>query len=207
MKPQVVLSSGFPGFAKELNASKDIPVPYRLSEQKVKDDETTAVEASLTDADERMTKPIIYYDPVLAVTSTPGTVLILGNHYPLEARIAELEAETPGTVTVQVPVDRIVERIVEVEVPGPERIVEVEVPGPERVVERTIEVPGTIVERVVEVEVPGPERIVERVVEVEVDREDIAFNRKYINILRDHIEDLNQFAIDSLSSEDALASP
>lgn len=151
-----------------------------------------------------MTKPIIYYDPVLAVTSTQAR--FRGIITSLEARIAELEAETPGTVTVQVPVDRIVEKIVEVEVPGPERIVEVEVPGPERVVERTIEVPGPerIVERVVEVEVPGPERIVERVVEVEVDGEDIAFNRKYINILRDHIEDLNQFAIDSLS-EDATS--
>ena len=28
---------------RDLNASKDIPVPYRLSEQKVKDDETTAL--------------------------------------------------------------------------------------------------------------------------------------------------------------------
>ena len=43
MKLQAGAELGFPGFAKELNASKDIPVPYRLSEQKVKDDETTAV--------------------------------------------------------------------------------------------------------------------------------------------------------------------
>ena len=148
-----------------------------------------------------MTKPIIYLDPVLAITSTQAR--FRGIITTLEARIAELEAEAPETVTVQVPVDRIVERIVEIEVPGPERIVEVEVPGPERVVERTIEIPGPerIVERVVEVEVPGPERIVERVVEVEVDREDIAFNRQYIQILRDHIEDLNQFAIDNLSED------
>ena len=120
-----------------------------------------------------MTKPIIYIDPVLAITSTQAR--FRGIITSLEARIAELEASTTGTVTVEVPVDRIVERIVEVEVPGPERIVEVEV--------------------------PGPERIVERVVEVEVDREDIAFNRQYIQILRDHIEDLNQFAIDSLSED------
>lgn len=131
-----------------------------------------------------MTKPIIYIDPVLAITSTQAR--FRGIITTLEARIAELEASTSGTVTVEVPVDRIVERIVEVEVPGPERIVEVEVPGPERVVE---------------VEVPGPERIVERVVEVEVDRQDIAFNRQYIQILRDHIEDLNQFAIDNLSED------
>ena len=120
-----------------------------------------------------MTKPIIYIDPVLAITSTQAR--FRGIITSLEARIAELEASTTGTVTVEVPVDRIVERIVEVEVPGPERIVEVEV--------------------------PGPERIVERVVEVEVDRQDIAFNRQYIQILRDHIEDLNQFAIDSLSED------
>ena len=120
-----------------------------------------------------MTKPIIYIDPVLAITSTQAR--FRGIITTLETRIAELEASTSSTVTVEVPVDRIVERIVEVEVPGPERIVEVEV--------------------------PGPERIVERVVEVEVDREDIAFNRQYIQILRDHIEDLNQFAIDSLSED------
>jgi len=84
-----------------------------------------------------------------------------------------VEVEVPGP-----------ERIVEVEVPGPERIVEVEVPGPERVVEvevekivevivhRDIEGPERIVEveKIVEVEVPGPERIVEveKTIEVEV---------------------------------------
>ena len=136
-----------------------------------------------------MTKPIIYLDPVLAITSTQAR--FRGIITTLEARVAELEASTSGTVTVQVPVDRIVERIVEIEVPGP---------GLERVVESR-STWTQIVERVVEVEVPGPERIVERVVEVEVDREDIAFNRQYIQILRDHIEDLNQFAIDSLSED------
>ena len=152
-----------------------------------------------------MTKPIIYLDPVLAITSTQAR--FRGIITSLEARVAELEAEAPETITVQVPVEKIVEKIVEVEVPGPERIVEVEVPGPERVVETTIEVPGPerIVERVVEVEVPGPERIVEkiveRVVEVEVDKVDIAFNRKYINILQDHIKDLNDFAIEALSED------
>lgn len=43
MKLQAGANLGFPGFAKELNASKDIPVPYRLSERKVKDDEATAL--------------------------------------------------------------------------------------------------------------------------------------------------------------------
>ena len=43
MKLQAGAELGFPGFAKELNASKDIPVPYRLSESKVKDDEATAL--------------------------------------------------------------------------------------------------------------------------------------------------------------------
>ena len=32
-----------PGARRELNARQDIPVPYRLSEQKVKDDEATAL--------------------------------------------------------------------------------------------------------------------------------------------------------------------
>ena len=43
MKMKAGADLGFPGFAKELNASKDIPVPYRLSESKVKDDEATAL--------------------------------------------------------------------------------------------------------------------------------------------------------------------
>ena len=43
MKLQAGAELGFPGFAKELNASKDIPVPYRLSKSKVKDDEATAL--------------------------------------------------------------------------------------------------------------------------------------------------------------------
>lgn len=43
MKLQAGAELGFPGFAKELNASKDIPVPYRLSKNKVKDDEATAL--------------------------------------------------------------------------------------------------------------------------------------------------------------------
>ena len=125
-----------------------------------------------------MTKPTIFYDPVLQRRSTAAR--FRGIITSLEAQVAALQAQTPQTVTVEVPVDRIVERIVEVEVPGPERIVEVEV--------------------------PGPERIIERVVEVEVDREDIAFNRQYIQILQDHIQDLNQFAIDNRSQR-TLADP
>ena len=57
---------------------------------------------------------------------------------------------------------RVIEKIVRVEVPGPERVVEVQIPGPERIVEKRVEVPGP--ERVVEV--PGPPRIVEKRVEV-----------------------------------------
>lgn len=168
-----------------------------------------------------MTKPIIYLDPVLAITSTQAR--FRGIITSLEARIAELEAEAPETITVEVPVEKIVtqtvtvevpvevEKIVTetvtVEVPGPERVVEttIEVPGPERIVERTVEVPvevEKIVEVIKTVEVPVEvEKIVERVVEVEVDKEDVAFNRKYINILRDHINDLNDFAIESLSED------
>ncbi|MEU6339333.1 protein phosphatase 2C domain-containing protein [Streptomyces sp. NPDC046977] len=48
----------------------------------------------------------------------------------------------------------VAERIVRVEVPGPERVVQV--PGPERMVK--VEIPGP--ERIVRVEVPGPERVV-----------------------------------------------
>lgn len=86
-------------------------------------------------------------------------------------------------------VEKIVEKEVIKEVPGPERIVEKEVvvekevikevPGPERVVEKEVvkEVPGPerVVEKVVEKEVikevPGPERIVEKEVEKIVEKE------------------------------------
>ena len=129
----------------------------------------------------RTNKTVLYIDPVLAVNSTQAR--FRGIITSLEAKIAELEAATPGTVTVEVPVEKIVTQTVTVEVP-----VEVE-----KIVERTVEVPVEV------------EKIVERVVEVEVDREDIAFNRAYIQILRDHIADLNQFAIDTLS-EDASSS-
>ena len=43
MKMKAGADLGLPGFARDLNASKDIPVPYRLSERKVKDDEATAL--------------------------------------------------------------------------------------------------------------------------------------------------------------------
>ena len=43
MKLQAGATLGAPGALRELNASKDIPVPYRLSESKVKDDEATAL--------------------------------------------------------------------------------------------------------------------------------------------------------------------
>ena len=43
MRMQAGADLGLPGFARDLNASKDIPVPYRLSESKVKDDEATAL--------------------------------------------------------------------------------------------------------------------------------------------------------------------
>ena len=108
-----------------------------------------------------MGKPTIYIDPVLAVTSTQAR--FRGIITSLEAKVAELEAQGPQTITIEVPVEKIVEVPVEVE------------------------------------------KIVERVVEVEVDKEDVAFNRKYIQILRDHIHDLNEFAIEALS-EDAESS-
>ena len=136
-----------------------------------------------------MSKTRIYIDPVLAVTSTQAR--FRGIITSLEAKIAELEAATAGTVTVEVPVEKIVEKIVHVEVPV-DRLVEVPVEV-EKIVEKIVEVPVEV------------EKIVERVVEVEVDKEDIAFNRKYINILRDHIKDLNDFAIETLS-EDATSS-
>jgi len=155
-----------------------------------------------------MSKPTIFIDPVLAVTSTQSR--FRGIITSLETKIAELEAATPGTVTVEVPVEKIVTQTVTVEVPVEvEKIVTetvtVEVPGPERIVEKTVEVPvevEKIVEVIKTVEVPVEvEKIVERVVEVEVDKVDIAFNRKYIQILQDHIKDLNTFAIDSLSED------
>lgn len=120
-----------------------------------------------------MTKPTIFYDPVLQRNSTAAR--FRGIITSLEARVAELEALGPEIITVEVPVEKIVTETVTVEVP-----VEVE---------KIVEVPVEV------------EKIVERVIEVEVDKEDIAFNRKYIQILQDHIKDLNQFAIDSLSED------
>ena len=55
-----------------------------------------------------MSKTQIYIDPVLAVTSTQAR--FRGIITSLEAKIAELEAATPGTVTVEVPVEKIVEK-------------------------------------------------------------------------------------------------
>ena len=124
-----------------------------------------------------MTKPTIFYDPVLQRNST--AFRFRGIITSLEAKIAELEAQEPETITIEIPVEKIVEKIVEVPVEV-EKIVEVI---------KTVEVPVEV------------EKIVERVVEVEVDKVDIAFNRKYIQILRDHIQDLNEFAIDSLSED------
>ena len=156
-----------------------------------------------------MTKPTIFYDPVLQKNSTAAR--FRGIITSLEAQVAELKAATPGTVTIEVPVEKIVEKIVHVEVPV-DRVVEVPVEV-EKIVEKTVEVPvdrvvevPVEVEKIVEViktvEVPVEvEKIVERVVEVEVDKVDIAFNRKYIQILQDHIKDLNEFAIDSLSED------
>ena len=43
MKMKAGADLGFPAAIRDLNASKDIPVPYRLSESKVKDDEATAL--------------------------------------------------------------------------------------------------------------------------------------------------------------------
>ena len=101
-----------------------------------------------------MTKPTIYIDPVLAVTSTQAR--FRGIITSLEAKIAELEAATPGTVTVEVPVEKIVEKIVHVEVPVEKIVTEtvtVEVPVDrvvEKVVEKTVEV-EVEVEKIVEV--------------------------------------------------------
>jgi len=146
-------------------------------------------------------KCTIYRDPFLIRQSTGAR--FRGIITSLEAKIAELEAQEPETITVQVPVEKIVEKIVHVEVPV-DRVVEVPVEV-EKIVEKTVEVPvevEKIVEVIKTVEVPVEvEKIVERVVEVEVDKVDIAFNRKYIQILQDHIKDLNEFAIDSLSED------
>ena len=129
----------------------------------------------------RTNKAVLYIDPVLAVNSTQAR--FRGLITSLETKVAELEAQEPETITVQVPVEKIVEKIVHVEVP----------------VDRVVEVPVEVIKTVeVPVEV---EKIVERVIEVEVDKVDIAFNRKYIQILQDHIKDLNEFAIDSLSED------
>ena len=43
MKLKAGATLGAPGALRELNASKDIPVPYRLSERKAKDDEATGM--------------------------------------------------------------------------------------------------------------------------------------------------------------------
>jgi hypothetical protein len=77
----------------------------------------------------------------------------------LNKDVKRLKNTKPTIVTREVEVEKIIEKIVEVEVPveieketirvvekevpGPERIVEVEVPGPERVIEKIIEVPVT----------------------------------------------------------------
>lgn len=132
-----------------------------------------------------MTKPTIFYDPVLQRRSTAAR--FRGIITSLEAQVAALQAQTPGTVTVEVPVEKIVEKIVHVEVPV-DRVVEVPVEV-EKIVEKIVEVPVEV------------EKIVERVIEVEVDKEDIAFNRKYIQILQDHIKDLNEFAVEQLSED------
>ena len=75
-------------------------------------------------------------------------------------RIRELEAREPEVVEV--------DRIVTVQVEGPERIVDrvkvVQVEGPERIVDRVkvvqVEGPERIVDRVKVVQVEGPERVV-----------------------------------------------
>jgi len=97
----------------------------------------------------------------------------------LEARVAELEAQEPQTITVEVPVEKIVTETVTVEVP-----VEVE---------KIVEVPVEV------------EKIVERIVEVEVPNPNPNFNGQYIQILRDHIHDLNEFIVNDLS--EASSSP
>ena len=85
----------------------------------------------------------------------------------LNKDVKRLKNTKPTIVTQEVEVEKIFEKIVEVEVPveiekETIRVVEKEVPGPERIVE--VEVPGP--ERIVEV--PGPERVIEKIIEVPV---------------------------------------
>ena len=85
----------------------------------------------------------------------------------LNKDVKRLKNTKPTIVTREVEVEKIIEKIVEVEVPveiekETIRVVEKEVPGPERIVE--VEVPGP--ERIVEV--PGPERVIEKIIEVPV---------------------------------------
>ena len=85
----------------------------------------------------------------------------------LNKDVKRLKNTKPKIVTREVEVEKIIEKIVEVEVPveiekETIRVVEKEVPGPERIVE--VEVPGP--ERIVEV--PGPERVIEKIIEVPV---------------------------------------
>ena len=191
MKLKAGADLGAPGALRELNA-KDIPVPYRLSERKSKMMKLQFMRRRLRMLQNRcMTKTNkvkLYVDPYLARQSTGAR--FRGIITSLKPRLLN-RCTTTGTVTREVPVEKIVEKIVHVEVPV-DRVVEVPVEV-EKIVEKIVEVPVEV------------EKIVERVVEVEVDKEDIAFNRKYIQILRDHIHDLNEFAIDSLS-EDATSS-
>jgi hypothetical protein len=85
----------------------------------------------------------------------------------LNKDVKRLKNTKPTIVTREVEVEKIIEKIVEVEVPveiekETIRVVEKEVPGPERIVE--VEVPGP--ERIVHV--PGKERVVEKIIEVPV---------------------------------------
>lgn len=85
----------------------------------------------------------------------------------LNKDVKRLKNTKPTIVTREVEVEKIIEKIVEVEVPveiekETIRVVEKEVPGPERIVE--VEVPGP--ERIVHV--PGPERVIEKIIEVPV---------------------------------------
>ena len=85
----------------------------------------------------------------------------------LNKDVKRLKNTKPTIVTREVEVEKIIEKIVEVEVPveiekETIRVVEKEVPGPERIVE--VEVPGP--ERIVDV--PGKERVIEKIIEVPV---------------------------------------
>jgi hypothetical protein len=85
----------------------------------------------------------------------------------LNKDVKRLKNTKPTIVTREVEVEKIIEKIVEVEVPveiekETIRVVEKEVPGPERIVE--VEVPGP--ERIVHV--PGKERVIEKIIEVPV---------------------------------------